>query len=451
MEFRNIIARTDAGFAYFERLASATQADADVWARAVGGASVFLTDDLLNLGVDVRDVLTVVSNEPLRISIEGQPMQNAADPLHADAEQLYAQTFRRWHQGASLAHTMERVWYAARTPADMDALPSADALRLLTWQLRDAHDELDWLAREVGEETAARIRESVTGPQPPRTPYTKQPMPRFKPWEMRKPWLIYEEIAELQNRDVQDVRTAVEHRVSDGMTLEESLVTEYGAHPTAGVLVGIDLETTGLSPASDYIVDAGWERFDMTGGRGFDAHREQYGVSIERAALGLREATVELNGITAESLAGLVPFQEDLAAQREVMDALSGAVMVAHNANFEKKFLTGNCDGYAEAVRAGDVRILDSRKVGVHSDDFRFRGFRLDDYARRYGALSDDRERAVADADGEPLALDQGASERHLGLEDAHIMMRAMFNQQKALHERYLAGDPVMVNDLSEE
>ena len=109
MEFRNIIARTDAGFAYFERLASATQADADVWARAVGGASVFLTDDLLNLGVDVRDVLTVVSNEPLRISIEGQPMQNAADPLHADAEQLYAQTFRRWHQGASRAHDGARV------------------------------------------------------------------------------------------------------------------------------------------------------------------------------------------------------------------------------------------------------------------------------------------------------------------------------------------------------
>lgn len=50
----------------------------------------------------------------------------------------------------------------------------------------------------------------------------------------------------------------------------------------------------------------------------------------------------------------------------------------------------------------------------------------------------------VPSHDGGLIRLDQGERERHLGLEDAHIMMRAMRNQLGVLHSRYEHGERVM-------
>lgn len=47
------------------------------------------------------------------------------------------------------------------------------------------------------------------------------------------------------------------------------------------------------------------------------------------------------------------------------MTALDGRIMVAHNARFEQFFLIGNCEGYAEALRDGRIRIIDSMKVAA--------------------------------------------------------------------------------------
>lgn len=68
---------------------------------------------------------------------------------------------------------------------------------------------------------------------------------------------MYREIAWLQGRNPDDVREQVERRIKNGMNQTESIVTEYGAQPVAGALVGIDLETTGTSVNQDYIIDAG--------------------------------------------------------------------------------------------------------------------------------------------------------------------------------------------------
>ena len=228
------------------------------------------------------------------------------------------------------------------------------------------------------------------------------------------------------------------------MNQTESIVTEYGAQPVAGVLVGIDLETTGTSVNQDYIIDAGWELFDMAMGRAFEAQRRTYGISKQRERLGISRNITELTGITTADVSGRIPFQEDANAQKTIITALDGRIMVAHNANFERSFLIGNCEGYAEALRDGRIRIVDSMKVAQHSEDVRVQGFKLDDYARRNHALDADRDMEVPSHDGGAIRLDQGEKERHLGLEDAHIMMRAMRNQLNALHSRYEHGEQVM-------
>ena len=204
-------------------------------------------------------------------------------------------------------------------------------------------------------------------------------------------------------------------------------------------VVGIDLETSGLDPIYDYVIDAGWEYMDMsddsdshegesrniyTDSRysaegAYGQHRESYGLSDLRSSMG--NDTEDVSGISAEDLAGHKPLDDDPDAQKRLLHALTSAPFVAHNANFEHHHFMLNVAGYAEAYRAGKVTIIDTLAMSVkwgHYDDIEGKSNnKLDTYAKRFGGLS---------ADG---------SERHLGLEDSHIMLVAMKNHLRSLKE----------------
>ncbi|MEE1295384.1 MAG: 3'-5' exonuclease [Bifidobacterium sp.] len=442
-DFRQAVARTAAGLEEYDRLEAATAHDAPGWQAAAD--AVAGTDRGERDLKDVGELLAHLAAAPLRLSVKGRALPGAPRPL----PDLYEATYRAWQHARHVARAMERLWYSPDSPAP----ESADALRFLTWQLRDAHDELDWLERGLDRDEARAIRAGVDGARArrERKPYVRTPKARFTSWELDDPTPVYREVALLQDRAPGDVRRAVEAAEAAGMDRTEALVREYGAGAPCGVLTGIDLETTGLSPWSDWIVDAGWERYDLATGRAFDAQRHTYGVSAERAKLGIAPRIVALNGIDIPALEGHTPFQEDAEAQHAMMAALDDTVMVAHNARFERHFLTANCDGFAEAVRSGATQILDSRMVAVHADDARFRGFTLEGYAGRHGAIDEARGASVPAAGGGSLPLDQGEHERHLGLEDTHIMMVALRNHLGQLHGRFVAGAPVMVDDMSPE
>lgn len=202
-----------------------------------------------------------------------------------------------------------------------------------------------------------------------------------------------------------------------------------------GEVIGIDLETTGLDAYRDYVIDAGWERMDMSGaGRhdeavntiyqvegyetdgAWDQERHTYGVSPLRMILGNPAESV--SGIATSALDGHATLDEDPAAQERLLQVLTSAPFVAHNATFEHKHFMANVAGYAEAYRDGRITIIDtmamSRKWG-HEDTGG--NDRLETYAKRFGAMPDD------------------GSERHLGLEDTHIMLVAMRNHLHTLHE----------------
>lgn len=435
-EWLGLIAVTERGRGEYLRLARAAGDTIGQWDALGEGTGCRAGGPLSGIGGHLSGLV----RGPLRISVYGRPL----DGGHAAPEDLYRDTYARIVRNNGYLSAMRKAWIEGGTDG---IVGDASAIRLLTWQSRDAYDESLYLAGLIGRQAAREIRQRIRPSRSAtarRTAGSPRPRPRFTKAEIADPADVYREIAWLQDRDPADVRERVESRIAGGMGRVESIVVEYGARPSAGTMVGIDLETTGTGPGQDYIIDAGWETYDMGDGRAFDAQRHTYGLSRQRERQGIGRDITELTGIATSDVAGHAPFQEDADAQRAVMDALDGRIMVAHNANFERSFLIGNCAGYAEALRDGRIRIVDSMKVARHSEDVRARGFRLDDYARRNHALDDDRDTEVRARGGGLIRLDQGESERHLGLEDAHIMMRAMRGQLDVLHDRYERGERVM-------
>lgn len=196
----------------------------------------------------------------------------------------------------------------------------------------------------------------------------------------------------------------------------DAALNEYEGHPIVEHAVGVDFETTGLDNASVYVIDAGWEDVDLTvtdttADCTGSSESRSYGVSPLRAVLG--NPTRRLTAISTESLADHLPLDEDGSAQDELRDALLAAPMVAHSAGFEQSALMMNVRGWAEAQRDGKVKVIDTRKVCRRLDAGKKND--LESYAKRWGALDED------------------SKERHLGLDDTHIMLVALRNHMASL------------------
>ena len=138
-------------------------------------------------------------------------------------------------------------------------------------------------------------------------------------------------------------------------------------------VMGIDIETTGIDPARDYIIDVGFEFMNMASPR----------------PAGEPETYAYEQGYYA---AGDAYGQSRLAF------------------------------GYAESYRAGRITIIDTLPMSrqwdpgaVPTNEHPYGDNTLDAYAKRQGAL------------------DSAHNERHLGLEDSHIMLVAMKHHLAAL------------------
>ena len=200
-------------------------------------------------------------------------------------------------------------------------------------------------------------------------------------------------------------------------------------------VMGIDLETDGTEPYRAYIVDVGLEYMNMrtprpadepTGyaydkdyyeaGDAYGQFRASFGVTPEAARRG-NPLLIDLDGIDVSVRVGpgWPLFDEDMDAQRDLLERLTAQPFVAHMATFEHSFFMLTVAGYAEAYRDGHVRIIDTLPMSrlwdegsVPSPEHPDGDNTLDAYAKRQGALRQDD------------------AERHLGLEDTHIMLVAM-------------------------
>ena len=107
----------------------------------------------------------------------------------------------------------------------------------------------------------------------------------------------------------------------------------------------IDLETTGLDPSHDSIIDVGFLQFEETK----LVNRYRSLVSLP-PTIELSHFIQKLTGITPDMLKDAPSWPE---VEREVQ-SLQGHTLLAHNAGFEKSFLQKTFDKTKEPVRFED-------------------------------------------------------------------------------------------------
>lgn len=248
------------------------------------------------------------------------------------------------------------------------------------------------------------------------------------------------------------------------------------------VVMGIDIETTGIDPARMYIIDAGFEFMNMVSprpsatqsdyryeqdyyvaGDAYGQARLSFGVPPQNAILG-NQLILDLTGIDVRSRADIgLPicdgssstgsseesrpdsaadydadrnvdcnaavqsyrlFDEWPEAQLGLLQRLQQQPYVAHNARFEHGFFMLNVAGYAESYRAGNITIIDTMPMSKRWDEGS-----IPDENHPYGQNSLEAYAKRQDA------LEESKTERHLGLEDAHIMLVSMKNHLSRLRD----------------
>lgn len=195
--------------------------------------------------------------------------------------------------------------------------------------------------------------------------------------------------------------------------VRESLPLLLTQHPVHGTVLGVDIETTSGSPDRGYIVNVGWELMDLSrGAQPHDAHAEYCGIPDRYAEVGVPLS--HIHHITWDMVGDKAPFRENKELHATLLDLMRTYPYMAHNAAFEDSWFTLNLPGYAEARKAGDITVVDTRDLcrGLDPDvkrlPFNTKPASLESWARRRGTLSND------------------ANEVHLGLDDTDLMLKTV-------------------------
>lgn len=152
--------------------------------------------------------------------------------------------------------------------------------------------------------------------------------------------------------------------------------------------VVVDLETTGLMPACDFILEFGAIR--VRSGQAV-AKFQTFAKSFEGQTVD--EFITELTGITSEMIQNAPPISEALPAFLEFVGA---DIVVGHNVNFDINFIYDEC--MARTGKPFVNNFVDTLRLSrrVHPEE---RHHRLADLADRYGIQATGSHRAVADCE----------------------------------------------------
>lgn len=159
-------------------------------------------------------------------------------------------------------------------------------------------------------------------------------------------------------------------------------------------LVFLDLETTGLNPKEDEIIELGAVRVRLGAG---DTLTEEPISALVRLSTGriLGETVSKLTGITNEALAsdGI-----EKSALRDILAELFGAgkpLVVAYNAQFDMSFLYYFLYSFGSEAVMKNIKMLDALTVYKDRRDY---PHKLENAAEAYALKSKNTHRAVDDA-----------------------------------------------------
>jgi DNA polymerase-3 subunit epsilon len=149
--------------------------------------------------------------------------------------------------------------------------------------------------------------------------------------------------------------------------------------------LALDLETTGLDPQADRIVSFGF--VPIVGGRVRMAEARHHYVQID----GSVDQSATIHGIVDAHLDAGLALADALA---DALQALTGRVLLAHNAGFDRGFLSAACKRFWGAplpVYAVDTLALAWRRRqrlerGIHEGELRLQALRDRYGLPRYGA-----------------------------------------------------------------
>ena len=189
-------------------------------------------------------------------------------------------------------------------------------------------------------------------------------------------------VACMQHRSPADVEASAGPMLAD-------LNVAYTEAPVSGLVMGIDIETTDRYPDRGYIINLGMEFMELSpSAKPHDGHTAYFGLPKMYEEKGVPLS--DIHQITWDDLKGKVPLA------------------------FEDSWLRLHLDGYAEARKAGEIVVIDSRDICRRVDpEYKTlphdsRPAALESWARRRGVLAADEK------------------ERHLGLEDVDLMFKTV-------------------------
>jgi putative phage-type endonuclease len=182
------------------------------------------------------------------------------------------------------------------------------------------------------------------------------------------------------------------------------LYVETAKQPDLPDYVGIDIETAGASPLSGSIIEYGASirsgyaksslaRNDTELGK----TSKLYGLS-KKALLARGTGNIDVHGISISQIAKKRTFLNPKEGETVLNQLTRVGIMLAHNAPFEKRWLSTHVPGFADAVKKGKIRILDTMYLSkrllpdVPND-------KLESFTARYNVPYTGAHRAYNDAE----------------------------------------------------
>lgn len=188
---------------------------------------------------------------------------------------------------------------------------------------------------------------------------------------------VFREVAAMRGVGVRDVerefvRNVDRNRVRDRAYIANQLrelYVETAKRDDLPPFVGVDLETAGAQPTQGYILEFGASvRSNYATSNLWDEDTEERKVSklygLPRKALVVRgTGNSDVHGISEGQVAKKRQFSNVQEADTAMRLFTKYRVMLAHNAGFEQRWFNTHLPGFADAVKRGRIRVLDSMKL----------------------------------------------------------------------------------------
>lgn len=229
-----------------------------------------------------------------------------------------------------------------------------------------------------------------------------------------------EKIAAYTDQEYSSIFPSVNHQLSflkelgkQGEKKVQNVLTKFYAEHNPELrnrpLIGIDIETNGLSPKESRIIETGIVALYPDGNSNIVFSSVHDIPEIVKEGIGIGETSV--HRIELDTIKGKPSFDSP-EIQKKILEYLLSGVIVAHNATFEKGFLIVNLPGFAEELDAGNIKILDTMNLT----------------ANLMIEAPDNRLQNFAEHNGIPY---EGA---HNATTDTYMMMKALRKFQENLY-----------------